>query len=509
MRKSVTHYKILLSYLVFFIVITTAASASAVDIMVTQQLTNDAFIPNVNVNSSNGLNYDIIADQPFVMKTWIGGTCDAPIQFAGVRIDDWEEARENAVLTIAPLSTSMHPHPVILPSGGIVQTSATQIPQHMQAKMFHACYNKMLESGLPKEEAFNQDYFIEKFEFAEMIGYMSCNDYNNPVAEIGDGNRFKTAPALVNINCKKYTPPGGVAPPPGDQAAGDGLVQVVHVTASNLVSTPNTTGGKCEVAINATIETDGQTTVNYLFENEQGNKSAVRSVNVGGSHKAQFTETYDFSKPEESLGFPPPPGNAPSGPSYGVTPTDNVQGYFKMVGVSHPFESNLASYNINCEEPPQGGQGQAVGGLSGGSGNQQVQPAQIATLKLPDLVYSDGMQIGGKNVNWGSKIKISSSKAESKAGGYCTYNYIVHVKNDGNAPTGAFEYRMRAGKKSVTGTHAGIAPGKSSVIMGQVPLKAGKNDIIVAFDNMNKIVESNDDNNITKAVNVKVKGNCK
>jgi hypothetical protein len=471
-------------------------------------VTTFELLPTVRVGSTNGLNYNMVSSEPFILKAWVGGTCDDPIRSAGVHILDWPGASQNANLTMAPLSKDMPLHEVVLPSGLLVQTPGTDIPEWIKAKLYHACYNAMIETGLPKEKAFAEVREIKGYEFGTLVGYMNC-------VKLGDDigitpNHFKEFPAMVNIICDKYIPPGGIEPPPGSAGTpAKDLVQVVHVTGSNLISSPNTTGGKCEVSINATIETDGQATISYQFENEQGTRSAVRSVDIGNSHNAQFTETYDFAKSGEGMGFKPPPGNAPSGPSYGVTPTDNVQGYFKMIGVSHPFESNLASYNIKCEEPEQDSPGLAAVPPSDGGSDGQFDHVQVASIVLPDLVSSYGMQIGGVRGKWGGKIRVNSSKAVSKANGLCLFDYVVDVKNTGTAPTGTFAYRMRAGKKSVTGNHAGIAAGKSSVVMGKVALKPGKYEVVVGFDNMNKIVESNEDNNITKPLRVKVTGTCK
>ncbi len=131
-----------------------------------------------------------------------------------------------------------------------------------------------------------------------------------------------------------------------------------------------------------------------------------------------------------------------------------------------------------------------------------------ANIALPDLSTHPGIEISGLKANWGETIILDASSATGTHEGMCVFPYKVDIWNLGTAHTGAFQYRLKSGPWSILEGHPGLPAGGFTQAQGHIGLKPGKQEVIVGLDNMNQIAESNENNNIPKAVVVKLKGNC-
>jgi hypothetical protein len=468
-------------------------------------------LPTVRLGSTNGTSYDLISPDQFLMPVWIKGTCfnGKKLQGAWVEFVGWSGSTQEVYLGDLPHNaTNLKWKNVNLPSG-LVSTSASELPDGIKYELYHACYKSYLDQGLSKEEAFSQTRILQGIPIGELSGCLAC--YNDGELYQANSCSYEAKyPAKFKIVCEKYTPSGKVQGPIAKPVIPKGgLAQAIHVTQANLIPFQKTENGKCEVTLSATVVTDGKTKVNYQFENQLGDRSVVRTVNIGNSHKAHFTETFDFAKSGQEMWFKPPAKPTTKGPSYAASPTEKTQGYFKMLVLSPTkLESNPASYNMKCEQPKGIKKAVVAAPVPGDGGDQQIKNVKMAKVAMPDLQTKPGIEIGGVKGAWGGMINVNANQAVETSNGACLFKYLIDLQNLGTAATGPFEYRLRAGTWSIVQGHPGLAPNTSGKGQGKIALKPGIQDVVVAVDNMNKISETNEQNNIPKALKVNVVGNC-
>ncbi|MEM7008787.1 MAG: hypothetical protein AAF462_06580 [Thermodesulfobacteriota bacterium] len=128
--------------------------------------------------------------------------------------------------------------------------------------------------------------------------------------------------------------------------------------------------------------------------------------------------------------------------------------------------------------------------------------------ELPDLAGYPGIQIAGKQANWGEKIKIHAQDADYSKDGKCVFRYDLGLVNVGSAPTGEFGYRINSSGWSTSQTHPGVKAYEQTFAIGEIELKPGKQKLVIKLDNNEQITESDEFNNIPFALQIDVKGKC-
>ncbi len=365
MKDLVRNIKNTLSYFQFAIVISITTSLITYNTVsgaecghikgayVSQGPAGQEELVTIKVGSTDGVTYNTVSSDSMSFPAYIFGCCtnSGKISSAFVSINGWPESKQEAYIGDLPhFATEMGQKLVHLPNG-LAPFPASQAPEWFKAELQHACYTNYVGTGMSKEDAFSRSWTLENKAISELKGRLECYKYEY---EGGKESLYKqyetTAPARFNIVCEKYTPPGHITKPP--LSRGKDLVQAVKVTQANLVAFPDNKGGKCEVKLSATLVASGKINVKYQFENQVGNRSGVETVNIDQTNTAFFTKTFDFTKSGKGIWWEAETGGG-SGPTLAAKPTENKQGFFKLVVLSpNKFESNLANYNFKYEELP-------------------------------------------------------------------------------------------------------------------------------------------------------------
>jgi hypothetical protein len=221
-------------------------------------------------------------------------------------------------------------------------------PVWLKERLFNACNEARATTPLPPSQSVEMEVNIGK----KLSARLQCSHKGKHITDLEIKVYNGEIPAKVKLVCLPLVA-GGLPPPPTPKpkTPSKDIVQEVKITQANLVAFPDNKGDKCEVKLSATLVASGKTTVSYLFENHLRNRSAVQKVDIDQTQTAFFTKVFDFKKSDTGVWFQTPTSDTGSGPTIAAKLTGNTQGFFKMVGVSHAFESNTASYNFKCDEP--------------------------------------------------------------------------------------------------------------------------------------------------------------
>jgi hypothetical protein len=187
--------------------------------------------------------------------------------------------------------------------------------------------------------------------------YFSCRRW-----AFGNGKRWQssygTVPLTVHFEPDTTSPvfdellgpPEGPTPIPVPVEVFTAGVRIDQ-NSFHLVENPEV--APCGFVLGGAFVTSGPTTVRYRIEDHLGALSPEFSVDTGRTRTAFVSHDVAFSEETgNALGF-----TAPQGEGDGIddtlesTPTDNLQGYFRVVTTApHGSRSNIVSYNIDtCE----------------------------------------------------------------------------------------------------------------------------------------------------------------
>jgi hypothetical protein len=300
--------------------------------------------PTIEVRSTDGQNYNsIIKTKRFSAQ--MAGNCEGndKVFNAYAYIEDWPASK--AVYAQIDHNKS-DLNPVFKIVGVPWNLDVGPYPDWLEERLFNACNEA--RATTPPDQSVEKEVNIGK----KLSARLQCSHEGKHATDLEIKVYNAETAARVKLVCLPLTA-GGLPPPPTPKpkTPSKDIVQEVKITQANLVAFPDNKGDKCEVTLSATLVASGKTTVSYLFENHLRNRSAVQKVDIDQTQTAFFTKVFDFKKSGTGVWFQTPTSGTGSGPTIAAKPTGNTQGFFKMVGVSHAFESNTASYNFKCDEP--------------------------------------------------------------------------------------------------------------------------------------------------------------
>jgi hypothetical protein len=182
----------------------------------------------------------------------------------------------------------------------------------------NALADRLRGQGQGNRAIFDQDREIELGVDAGIDWEMSGPD-GNPIVE-GDLS-YET----IKIVCKKWE--GFAVPQVTDQL--DSIPPVVKKASLTLLERSGLSG-VCKVILSGVIQTSvPDTTVRFRYKDDAGHQSNVHEVATHHSGTVMFDHEYDVP----------------------INPDGAERGRIRIVGVSHPFESEKRAYDMECTEP--------------------------------------------------------------------------------------------------------------------------------------------------------------
>lgn len=160
---------------------------------------------------------------------------------------------------------------------------------------------------------------------------------NNPILEY-------SAPYEVTVRCAKWT--GARVPSANTVQSQPVQVKKATLKLDEIANLQGTCAVKTVTAISTSA---ANATIKYRFVHSSGNKSQVYTTKTAGNMIAVVNHTHDV-----------PNGAGPE------------QGWFQIEGVAPGFNSNKASYSMQCKS----------GGKAGGFSSQPAKPKPGGTLRL-------------------------------------------------------------------------------------------------------------------------------
>ena len=217
--------------------------------------------------------------------------------------------------------------------------------------------------GLTKNQVLSKTWELKNVPLDDLKASMLCGSakIGGGFTEPGDLHE-ETVAATMNVRCSKYSLDQVQATPKDPiKPATDNVTLTVGVTQAALSMVPNEFEGTCPAQLNAsaTIVTNGETRVRYRLEDDKGQLSPVRYVDVDQTHTAYVNIKIPVGKasqsttPQNTYGVATPMGGG-SGPVNTVSstapPANVYQGFYRILTVSpNEVTSQPSSFKVTCK----------------------------------------------------------------------------------------------------------------------------------------------------------------
>ena len=266
---------------------------------------------------------------------------------------------------------NLPPMQVDVPSG--IYPDGVDYPAAWRERAITACntnLNHQIDNkGLSKNQVLAKVWELKKVPLDNVTGALRCGPANIPGGFIDPGKVHEdTVASTMTVRCLKYSLDQVQATPnePDPPGATDNVTNKVGVTQAVVTMVPDQYQGVCPAQINAslTIVTNGPARVRYRLENDKGQLSPPRYIDVDQSNTAFVSIKIPVGKAVAgnssgnygvtSVGGG---GGAPSGSMTATAGASNVyQGFYRLLTIApNEVSSAPSSFKVTCK-PSQNAQ---------------------------------------------------------------------------------------------------------------------------------------------------------
>ena len=258
------------------------------------------------------------------------------------------------------------PMQVQFPEG--IYPDGVDYPAAWRERAINACnanLNHQIDAkGLTQNQALAKVWELKNVPLDNITGALRCGSAKESGGFIDPGKIHEdTVASTMNVRCLKYSLDQVQATPnePDPPGATDNVTNKVGVTQAVVTMVPNEYQGVCPAQLNAslTIVTNGPVRVRYRLENDKGQLSPPRYINVDQSNTAYVsvripvgkaasgtTSSGNYGVTSASGG-----GGAPSGTVTASAAASNVyQGFYRLLTIApNEVTSAPSSFKVTCK----------------------------------------------------------------------------------------------------------------------------------------------------------------
>lgn len=217
--------------------------------------------------------------------------------------------------------------------------------------------------GLSKNQALAKAWTLKSVPLDELTGALRCGSAKEPGGFIDPGRTHEDSVAsTMNVRCLKYSLDQVQATPtdPEPPGATDNVTNKVGVTQAVVTMVPDQYQGVCPAQLNAslTIVTNGPVRVRYRLEDDKGQRSPPRYIDVDQTNTAFVSfkipvgktvagnSSGNYGVTSASGG-----GGSPSGSMTASAGAPNVyQGFYRLLTIApNEVSSAPSSFKVTCK----------------------------------------------------------------------------------------------------------------------------------------------------------------